>query len=81
MSEQLTAPVDQLQFIKDGLIELGYANADTPLIVIQDLYYKYIIVRQTGFNPDIPYAIGLLPDGCLKEALLGKDNNGNVESA
>lgn len=63
MSEQceLVVPATLLNQIKTGLIELGYASEATPLTVIQDCYYRYVVVRQTGAVTNIPYAACFLP--------------------
>ena len=56
-----TPPAELIADIKAGLITLGYATEDTPDEFVQDCYFKYIMIRQTGFNPNMPYALGLLP--------------------
>lgn len=54
-------PAEHIAAIKTGLVALGYAQEDTPNEFVQDCYFKYIMIRQTGFNPNIPYALSLLP--------------------
>lgn len=61
MTIELVVPATILNEIKTGLVAVGYAQEDTPLSFIQDAYFKYVMITQTGFNPNIPYAIGLLP--------------------
>lgn len=61
MTIELVVPATILDEIKTGLIAVGYAHEDTPLSFIQDAYFKYVMITQTGFNPSVPYAIGLLP--------------------
>lgn len=68
-------PAENLAEIKQGLISLGYATEETSMEFIQDCYFKYILVRQTGFNPHIPYAVALLPKE-LREQLTGGENGG-----
>lgn len=81
MTDQtIRVPADQLAQIKQGLIKLGYTDESLSDEVVQDFYYKYTIVRQTGFDPDTPYAINLIPDGALKDALLGKGVTADSEA-
>ena len=61
MTIETVVPATILNEIKTGLIAVGYAQEDTPLSFIQDAYFKYVMITQTGFNPSVPYAIGLLP--------------------
>lgn len=61
MSIENKIPATLLADIKSSLIALGYATTDTPLNVIQDLYLKYVLVNQTGYNANIPYSLCYLP--------------------
>lgn len=61
MTTTYAPPAEHIAVIKTGLISLGYATEDTPDEFVQDAYFKYIMIRQTGFNPNMPYAVGLLP--------------------
>lgn len=58
---ETVVPATILNEIKTGLIAVGYAHESTPLSFVQDAYFKYVMINQTGFNPSIPYAIALLP--------------------
>lgn len=62
-------PAENLQAIKTAMIELGYATSATPLISVQDVFYKYMRINHTGANPNIPYDFDSLPEGALKEGL------------
>lgn len=61
MTIQYALPATHITAIKTALIKIGYATPDTPDTFIQDVYFKYIMVRQPGFNPLMPYSTGLLP--------------------
>lgn len=61
MTIQYASPATHITAIKAALIKIGYATPNTPDTFIQDEYFKYIMVRQTGFNPLMPYSTGLLP--------------------
>lgn len=60
-ANEITVSAEILTPLKEALIKIGYATEDTPLEFVQDAYFKYVMVRQTGFSPSLPYAIGLLP--------------------
>lgn len=61
MAETIVVPASLLPHIKEGLITMGYADESTPLHSIQDLYYKFVMVRQTGKLTNIPYSLESLP--------------------
>lgn len=63
-------PAENLQAIKTAMIDLGYATTETPMITVQDVFYKYMRIHHTGANPHIPYDFDSLPEGALKEGLL-----------
>lgn len=63
----LTVPAYLIEPIKQGLIALGYANENTPASFVQDCYIKWVLVNQTGFNPNMPYSLCLLPKKLREE--------------
>lgn len=74
MTTQYQLPAKLIADIKKALIDLGYANSQTSDAVIQDAYFKYVMVRQTGTNPLMPYALDLLPQE-LRDRLSGGDDD------
>lgn len=65
MTVDSVIPASLIPQIKEALIKLGYATPETPLEFIQDWYFKYIVIRHTGFNPLVPYSRDLLPQAIL----------------
>lgn len=54
---EIVVPATLINSIKKGLIELGYATEATDPAFVQDCYFKYVMINQTGFNPNMPYAL------------------------
>lgn len=69
-NSNIVVPASIINNVKEGLIKLGYATEATDPTFVQDCYFKWVIINQTGFNPNMPYAIDLLPKA-IQQALGG----------
>ena len=58
---EIVVPASIIDQVKEGLIKVGYADESTDPEFVQDCYFKWVMVNQAGFNPNMPYAICLLP--------------------
>ena len=56
-------PAELITEIKEGLINVGYATEATDDGVVQDKYFKWVIVNSTGDNPLMPYSLDSVPQG------------------
>lgn len=74
----IVVPAELIEQVKEGLIKLGYATESTDPAFVQDCYFKWVMINQTGFNPHMPYALCLLPKA-IRDVLNIECGGGGVE--